>query len=263
MRGYNTGWCNFCNGSVCPCGSCGCGGNCSCSCGRQTVLQQSKSSCCNTSNGTKFCKEPLVYVTSNFTVPAVNNPLEIKVSDSSKLFIGEGIKIGSGYFQIIDIADSRTITIIHSGTATPGIVITALNPSYGCYAYPIYFAGLVEIDYTTEEIAGLDASYAVVADSVIDPVLTATYGYLGPDKISFNIYLFLEIDNTPDFVSLPLPNADFSTSAAFSVTIVESGVPITGIAFKQGTDLIVGLGAGTPFSNVSGTIIRVSGEYGV
>lgn len=263
MRQYNSGWCTYCNGNFCPC-NCGCG-SCSCSCGRKTVIQQSKSSCCNTTAGTRFCKEPTVYVTGNFVVPAANVEVEVTISDSVKVYLGQGIQIGEGYFQITEIVDSRTIKITHNGSAVPNTTITAVNPTYGCYSYPIYFVGLVERGYEVDEgdIEGLDSNYELVADAIIDPVLSYTYGYVGPEKVQFNLELICEIDNTPEFISLPLPAAGNDPTAVFSAYIVISGVPTILVAFKDADKLIVGYGGGTNFTDGADRSIYVSGEYGV
>lgn len=252
MRQYNSSWC----------GSCGCN-SCDCSCGRKTVIQQSASSCCNTSAGTRFCKEPLPYVTANFTIPVANESVEVKVSNSTKLYEGEGIQIGDGFFQITGIVDSTTINIAHDGTATPGLAITAINAAYGCYTYPIYYVGLVELSYTPEDVEGVDSDLDPISDSVIDPEVVFTYGYLGPNKIQFNLEITCEIANTPDFVSVPLPNASSEPTAAFSADIYFSGTPNPAVSWKQGSGLIVGLGGGTTFSDGANTIIKVSGAYGV
>lgn len=263
MRQYNSGWCTYCNGNFCPC-NCGCG-SCSCSCGRKTVIQQSKSSCCNTSTGTRFCKESVLYVTANFVVPADNVEVEVSVSSSAKLYVGQGIQIGEGYFQVTEIVDSTTVKIAHNGTAVPNTNVTAVSPTYGCYQYPIYFVGLVEVGYEVSEdnIEGLDASYEEVASSVIDPVISYTYGYQGPNKVEINVELICEIDNTPEFISLPLPAASSNPIGVFSAYIVISGVPTPLVAFKYGDRLVVGYGNGTNFTDGVDRSIYVSGSYGV
>ncbi len=214
MNIYGSGCCSSCNSG-------------SCSCGRKTVIQQSSSSCCNSSSGSKFCKEPVIYVTGNFVVPAAGVEVEVDVSNSSKLYVGQGIKIGDGYFQITEIVDSVTIKVKHNGSATANTTITAISPTYGCYQYPIYYVGIVEIDYAvdTADIVGLDGSYEEVADSIVDPVISYTYGYLGPDKIQFNIELTTEIANTPDFIQIPLVNAE--TTGRVTVKFIELLVPPT------------------------------------
>jgi hypothetical protein len=262
-RNYAGSWCSYCNGNYCPC-NCGCG-SCSCSCGRKTVLQQSKSSCCNNSSGTRFCKEPVIYVTGNFVVPAANIEVEVSVSNSSRLYVGQGIQIGDGYFQVTEIVDSTTVNLKHNGTATPNTTITAVSPTYACYSYPIYYVGIVELEYDvdTDEITGIDAAYAPVADSVVDPVVSYSYGYLGPDKVHVDIELTAEIANTPEFISIPLPAATSQPKAAFSAYIMISDVPTALVAFKDGTNLIVGYGGGTNFTDGTDRTIIVSGEYSI
>lgn len=259
MRYYNTGWCNYCNGNFCPC-SCGCG-SCGCSCGRKTVLQQSKSSCCNSSSGTKFCKETQVYLTSNFTVPNANIDVEITVSDSSKLYFGQGIQISTFYFQITEIVDSRTIKIAHNGTATAGTIITAINATYGCYNYPIYYVGIVEIAYDTDEVEGVDGDLEPIEDSISDVVFSFTYGYLGPNKIQFNLSMSFTIpsDPIPTYLRIPLPDAESEISAVFSAIGSESGNYYDLIAFKDDIYLYIG---GPSFENGAQSA-KVSGEYGV
>ncbi len=254
MRGYNSGFCSYCNCS-----------SCDCSCGRKTVLQQSVTSCCNTSAGTRFCKEPLAFLTDNFTILGAGVEVEVKVSNSSKLYEGEGIQIGDGYFQIVSITDSTTIVITHNGTATPNLAVTAINAAYGCYNYPIYYVGIVELDYAvdTDNIEGLDGSFEVIDDSIVDPVISYTYGYLGPYKIQFNLELTLTTANTPFFISIPLPNASAEPSAAFSSVITVVGdAPYKSVCYKDGTNLIVGFGEGTSLPN-DNIVIQASGEYGV
>jgi len=249
---YNSGWCN-----TCSCNSC------DCTCGRKTVLQQSKAACCNSTSGRRFCKEPIVYLTSNFTIPAANVEVEVSVSDATRVYKGQGIQISTYYFQVTEIVDARTIKIAHNGSATPAAVITAVSATYGCFQYPIYFVGIVEIAYTADDIIGVDASFVEVADSVVDPVLSYTYGYLGPDKIQFNLEITAEIANTPEFIEIPLPDAASTPGAVFSAVIIDSSVPEKAIAYKRGSNLIVGPGNGTNFANDTGVVIQVSGSYGV
>lgn len=262
--------CRGCGCNPCNCylgasyGGCGCGGGCDCNCGRKTVLQQSVS-CGSRNSSSRFCTEPLAYLTSNIIVLAAGAPIEIKVSNSSKLYKGEGIQIGDYYFQILEIIDSKTVSITHNGTATPGANITAINAAYGCYQYPIYYVGIVELAYEPEttDIEGLDASFDPVSDSIIDPVLVFTYGYLGPKKIQFNMELTLEMDMAPDFVSIPLPDAESTLGATFSGVITTAGGPFAAVAFKQGLNLLVGLGGGSPYPTEAGIVIQVSGEYAI
>ena len=244
------------------CGTCGYN-SCNCSCGRKTVMQQSAASCCNTSAGTRFCKEPVVYVTGDFTVPAANVEVEISVSSSAKLYLGQGISIGGEYFKITEIVDSLTIKAAHDGTATPATVIKAMSPTYGCYQYPIYYVGEVELIFEPDYLEGVDQSFDEVTDSVIDPEVSFTYGYLGPNKIQFNLEIQCEIDNTPHFVEVALPEAGTSPLAAFSAVLIISGVPYPLVAYKRGAKLIVGPGSTTAFTDGAGRTILVSGEYGV
>jgi len=253
MMGYNSGWCNSCNCS-----------SCDCCCGRKTVLQQSVSSCCGSSStGVKFCKEPITFLTSNFIVLDANTQVQIKVSNSARLYVGQGIQIGDSYFQVTEIENTTTIKIAHNGTATPGANFTAINATYGCYQYPIFYPGIVELAYEPTEVAGLDAAFAEIADSVVDPVTEFTYGYLGPNKIQFNLEITCEIANTPEFISVTLPNAELTPEAVFSAVLIDADVPSPLVAYKKDYLLIIGPGSGTAFTNGTDLIIKVSGEYGV
>ena len=124
MRYGNSGWCN-----VCSCNSC------DCSCGRKTVLQQSAGSCCTSGASANFCKEPIPYVTANFTVPVANVAVEVEVSDSAKLYVGQGVRIGTYYFQVTSIVDSRHVELTHNGTATPGAVMYAKSTASVSYTH--------------------------------------------------------------------------------------------------------------------------------
>ncbi len=251
MSRYSSGWCGYCN-----CNSC------DCSCGRKTVIQQSKSSCCNTTTGTRFCKEPLVYVTGDFTVPAANVPVEITVSDSSKLYEGQGIQIGTGYFQIREIVDSKTISIAHNGLATVATVITAINPTYGCYTYPIYYVGYVDI-LTTPSVIGVDEDYEEVDDSVIDAEVYLTFGYIGPNTVKFHLSVSAEIANAPDFLQVELPKDTGSASVqgVFSCIIDNGSGFIPAVAYIQNNLITFGLGGGTALSNGTDRKFEVSGVY--
>lgn len=189
--------------------------------------------------------------------------MQIKVSNSSKLYVGQGIQIGEFYFQVTEIENATTIKIAHNGTATPGANLNAINTAYGCYQNPIYYVGLVELTYEPAEIVGVDAAFDPVADSIVDPTVEFTYGYLGPDKIQFNLQLECEIDNTPEFIEIELPNAQATPEAVFSAVLIISDVPSPLVAYKRGTTLIVGPGSGTNFTDGTGRTIKVSGEYGV
>lgn len=241
---------------------------CNCGCNSSKVIAyQKSSSCCNkTYSGTYFCKEPWGVVKSNFVVPAANIEVEVEVIDSSKFYEGQGIQIGNGYFQVVSIVDSTNITIAHNGTAVQNTTIIAVHPSYGCYQYPIYYAGYVGL-LNEPELTGVDSDFVEVADSVIDPIAEIVYGYLGPKKVQLAFQATCEIANDPQYVSVPLPvSAGSAVLASFSCSYnlsASPGVYLPGVAFRNGDNLLIGSNDGTPLAADATYTIIVSGEYDI
>lgn len=240
--------------------NCSCN-NYNCTCGRKTVLQQSVSGCCTSGATANFCKEPIAYVTTNFTVPVANVEVDIEVSNSTSLYIGQGIKIGSYYFQITTITDAKNIGITHNGLATVGAVMLAKSTAYGCYALPIYYAGIVQIAFTTADIEGVDENLDPVEGALSDSVLAITYGYLGPKKIQFNLELSVNINSAIYYIQLPLPNATSQPNAAFSGYISLTGVYATIMALKDNTNILIGPGGVEGTYEGGATTLIVNGEY--
>jgi hypothetical protein len=192
---------------------------CGCGCNSNIAYGYNKS-CTKQSSGIYFCKEPLCYVKANFVTPAVDVVLEIEVTDSSRLMLWQGIQIGTGYFQIVAIDDANNISIAHSGTATAGLQITAIHPTYGCYQYPITFVGDVPLNWTP----------TLVGWSTVPP--TAAYRYSVNGKrctISVTQSGASVSNSTSTTISLPIAAATI-TNMAWHGTIsqaIDNSVSLT------------------------------------
>lgn len=243
--------------------NCGCSIGCDCGCNKNISLG-CNSSCNQSYSGIYFCKDPLCYVKTNFVMPAANVVLAIEVTDSSKLYVGQGVRIGDGFVKVAVITDTNNISIVHNGTATPSLQITAVHPSYGCYQYPMLYVGAVD-SLIVPVVAGLDASFVVVASSIVTPTMQLTYGYLGPKKVELEFQMDCTIANAPRYVQVNLPVAIVGTPAeATFATIVDNGAGfLPGIGYRRSGTIIVGVNAATALSNGAARKFRVSGFYDV
>lgn len=151
----------------------GCRSGCNCRSCNSNISYGYNKSCSKTYAGVNFCKDPFSYVKESFVIPAIGTILEIVVTDSSRLYVGQGIGIGGNYFYVAAIEDTNNISIFHNGNADVGLQITALNPAYGCYNYPILFAvpgwGDWEPEFSSDsgsftETARLFARYLTIND---------------------------------------------------------------------------------------------------
>ena len=238
---------------------------CGCGCGscNKNISYGHNKSCNKAYAGIYFCKDPLSYVKANFIVPADNVILEIEVTDSSRLYVGEGIQIGTGYFQVIAIEDATNISIAQNGTATVGLQITAIHPSYGCYQYPMLYVGAVD-RLIAPTVIGVDSSFAEVADSVLSQVTQLTFSYLGPYKVEFEFELSCTIDNAPQYVEVELPVAvgAGAPQATFSVMVDDGSGFAPAIAYRDSTTtFVIGIDAATALSDGADRVFRVTGIY--
>jgi len=235
-------------------------GSCNCSCNRN-ISFGSNSRCCQTSSRVNACDDPVVYVKTNFIVLADNVILEIEVTDSSLLYEGEGIRIGDGYFQIAEIIDSTTISIVQNGTATPGLQITAVHPSYGCYQYPILYVGAVD-QLIVPEIAGLDSSFVVVGDSLDDPTMQMTYSYLGPKKVEFEFECDVDITDTITYLQIDVPvEVEAGAPQATFSAMIDNGTGFgPAIAYRRNQTIVIAINAALELS-LGSTKFRITGIY--
>lgn len=240
-----------------------CNSYCDCGCNKNISYGCNKT--CNQSySGIYFCKDPFCYVKTNFVMPDDNVVLEIEVTDSDLLYVGQGVRIGAGFVQIAAIEDSTNISIVHNGTATPNLQITAVQPSYGCYQYPLIPVGAVD-QLIIPTIAGLDGSFVVVVGAISDPVAQLTYGYNGPAEVEFEVEIVTEIANTPRYIEVQLPVAVISgaPNATFSAMIDDGAGFVPAIAYRRGNTVVIALDAATDLSDGSDRKFRVSGVYGL
>lgn len=236
----------------------GCGCGCGCS---SNVSYGRNRSCSKQYAGIYFCKDPLCYVKTSFVTPADNVVIEIEVTDSSRLYVGQGIQIGTGYFQITDIADVNNISIAQNGTAPVALTIVAVQPTYGCYQYPILFVGAIDllIDPT---VAGVNSSFVEVASSLVSPTDQLTYSYESPTKVSLEFQMDCTIANTPRYVQVDLPVAvEVGAPEATFAAIIDNGAGyVPAIAYRRSDTLVIALNAATNLSN-GASKFRVSGTY--
>lgn len=245
----------------------GCSSNCNCGCNKN-ISYGCNSSCNQSYSGVYFCKDPICYVKSDFVIPAANVAINIEVTDSSRLYVGAGIQIGTGYFQVTAITDTNNISIAHNGTATPNLQLTAIQPSYGCYQYPITLVGKVSLLKTPTVVALNDAMSATIDALSNITVQVLTYGYLGPKTVQFEAELNCDTINTLYWVgfSLPVTPASGSPLPAFSGFLDKAnivyGPAMLGLASFQNY-AVIGLGNSATIAAGSTRRFRILGTYDV
>jgi len=222
---------------------CGCGCN-------SNVSYGNNNSCSKQYAGIYFCKDPVCYVKTTFIVPIADVTIDIEVTDSSRLYKGEGIQIGTGYFQIVAIADANNISIAHSGTASPGLTIVAIQPTYGCYQYPILFVGGIWLPWIP----------VLVGWSTVPPV--GVYRYRVSGKTCFlAVYQSgaAVSDSVNTTIALPLPAA--AVSGMFWSDSIAQAVDNSVSLTSPGLVSIASSGTvATLYPNSSGSAWTASGQ---
>lgn len=237
--------------------------NCNCGCNKNISYGCNKS-CNQAYSGIYFCKDPICYVKVNFIMPADNVILDIEVTDSSKLYVGQGVRIGDGFVQIAAIEDTNNISIVHNGTATPNLQITAVQPSYGCYQYPMLPVGAID-HLIDPDVVGLDASFVESAGYIVSPTQQLTYGYNSPTKVEFEFEMDCTIANAPRYIQVDLPVVVVSGApqATFAAMIDNGSGFVPAIAYRRNDTCIIAINAATNMSNGSARKFRVSGVYDI
>jgi len=184
------------------------------------------------------CRHHFPSVMSNFYAPAVGTPIEIEVTDTTSLYVGQGVKIGSGYYMVRDILTAVTIQIENGGLGiTPGTLVVAREARVACYQFPVIPVGAVMIPYSPN-VEGYEIDTVTpIPNSVTINSGEVAFGLVGPQtvRISFDMELALAEDIYHVGVSLP---------AGFPRNI--SREPIFLHHFNDGGLMTVGVGhAGT------------------
>jgi predicted RecA/RadA family phage recombinase len=207
-------------------------------------------------------------VRKNFVEPAVRSPVIIELTDTQSLYIGQGILIGSSFYQITDILDSLRVELQHNGLgAVPGNTIVALHPEFGVYQYLVIPVGKVVLD-TSPSYAGVNAAgdTAVASSIVAINVNQIAYGFTGPTTFDFQAQFTGQIDNTPHWIALALPvaaRADVPYPAIAAFMDIGAG-PIPAVA-KLGVGsysnhLLIGPGGGSTIADGAGLVFSAAGH---
>jgi len=214
------------------------------------------------------CKPHYPALRKNFTTPTAGTPAIIEVTDTSSLTQGQGILIGSTFYQITNILDSIRLEVRHNGVgASVGALIVAVHPAYGCYQYPIILAGKVVLD-AVAAVEGLNITAdTAIPLSVYTNLAQMTYGYLGPTTVNLQAEWLGNIDLTPYWIGLALPgNARVTSPKAAFTAYHDSGnglVPAVATLGEGDYSGYVIVGPGANAQHVDGADQRfiVSGNY--
>lgn len=237
---------------------------------------------CNSSNyqrpsGPYPCRPHLPAVRTNFTTPAAQTDVVIELTDTQSLYIGQGILIGTTFYQITDILDSLRITAQHGGIGlAPGTIVFAVDPVYGCYQYPVVPCGQVKLTVNPGATAlATDQTTPVAGGIALTTVCSMNFGYLGPTTIQFQAFWRGTIANSPFWVAFPLPKPVLTPGAgplfnpefSFSGWLNENLDPIIGVG-KLGkgayaNHVIVGRTTGSVINNGTNREFAVSGIYDI
>lgn len=222
-------------------------------------------------SGPVGCRQHFPFLRKNFVTPPANTAVQIELTDTQNLVQGQGLLIGSVYYQITNVLSSLLIEAKHNGLgATVGTTIIAVHPSYGCYQYPIIPIGMVVIEESAA-LAGLSvAGSTAIGSSVINVIVNRfSYGYVGPTTIEFEYEFNGQIASTPAWlgVALPVPPKQSVPTPVFSAYISQAGIPKIAFGKLGVTDyqnyMIIGFGNSATIPNAADTKIVVSGKYGI
>lgn len=216
--------------------------------------------------GPSPCVPHFPVLKSDFTVPGANSSFIVSVSDTTSLYLGQGIRLGPISFQVTDILSSTSVELKHNGLgATEGLSIVAVHPAYGCYQYPITPAGFVPLEKTPNT-----AGYASNASTVVGSAFTQSganrlsYGYLGPGTIHYDYNLQGTIANSPIWIGVTLPKP-VRTDAATHVPVASY---FNGSTWANLITRVLGIHAvlvgkedGSAFASGGGILINISGNY--
>lgn len=220
-------------------------------------------------NGPYSCRPHFPVLRKNYIEPAPRSPVIVELSDTQHLYIGQGILLGTTYYQITNIIDSLKVELQHNDLgATPGNLIVALHPEYGCFQQLVIPVGKVVID-TATAYAGLNAAgdTAIGGAIVQANINQIAYGYTGPTTVDFQAQITVQTANTPNWIAMALPVAARATIPfpAFAAFMDIGAGPVPAVA-KLGVSsfqnhLIVGPGGGATIPDGSARVFSVSGKY--
>jgi len=171
--------------------------------------------------------------------------------------------------MITDVVDSLIIEVQHNGVgATPGTIMYAVHPSYGCFQYPVVPAGKVTIE-TSTAVVGLNAVADTEVGASITPVTVNrfVYGYVGPTTVDFTTEIAYTVANAPRWaaVALPVARRAAGPNVAFSGWVDNGSGSVPAVA-RCGLGgyfnyAIVGLGGGVALANGASRSAVISGRY--
>jgi hypothetical protein len=218
--------------------------------------------------GSEPCAPHLTVVTRNFVAPAADVPVAVQVADSSALYVGQGIKLGNGFYQITDIVSAVGIVIQHAGLGiTTGTLVVASHPVSGCYQYPIRPVGEVSLNYDPS-VYGFDADYSTIVDNAYSGVKKqARYSWAGPSKVVLDLAYEGELLASARFIGiqLPIPRAStfkFTGNAQiqFNNGKLEPAVVLYGAGI-YGDYLMIGKTGEGVLASGTGANVYVGGSY--
>ena len=200
------------------------------------------------------------HVLEQFTVPASGSTVDVKVSHTQGLWVGQGVQILNQYYIITAIdVNTQTITVELTGTKSDSVV-SAIHPSYACYMTPVIPAGLVTKTLSTFTVAGYNRSgLSTVASSVTTIAdRKIRYGWLGPDTLYVRGHITCTIANSPYWIGITMPSG-ITAEARYDYSWLGSASYWDGTDQKplimldmQGNILMIGPGSGTALTNASG-----------
>lgn len=182
------------------------------------------------------CRLHLPAVAMNFIAPAADVPINVIVTHTMPLFVGQGIKIGSGFYQVVDIIDAVTLTIQHSGLGiAAGTNVIAREPNVQCYQYPITTPGIVTLNFNPAVVALAADAATPIADGFVATVLQSRYGSLGARTIEYDYAYTGTMAAGVFFVAIQLPDnrtpGQYCTGSAQVVDVVrEAGIAKFGLS---------------------------------
>lgn len=215
--------------------------------------------------GPSPCSPHYPSLLSNFNTPAANVPIIVKVTDTSMFYVGQGVKIGPTYYQIMDILSSTSLQIQHDGIgATVGLSYIATHPALGCYQYPITPAGYVAVQKALT-VKGRSNTGVVIASSVnlTGSQNILSYGYKGPKRVEMDVSFEATIANSPYQISIDLPKNRRSTASpltSFSASFYDGTKWISLATILGLTEVFFVKPDNTPMASAA-TFFRASGSY--
>ncbi len=139
----------------------------------------------------------------------------------------------------------------------------ATHPSQGCYQYPIFPVGLVPLERApTVKGRNTDGTVKSSTITLVGSANVLSYGNVGPRRVKIDAIAVFDVTNTPYGLSVDLPRqGKTNRPTAWAASYYDGTKWISLVAVSAINEVLLWKPDGVVFANVSGAVLRVSGDY--